>query len=201
MSNTKHGEGLRTARLLMVLSGLSPLFLLWAIRGSRIVPDSYLIPACALMVVLPNLFLGLRIRLAVRHKVKRELVVGSAEDHRDYLLVYLFATLLPFYSVDTSNWRDFTALVTAVGFVAFLFWHLNLHYLNIIFAIRGYRVFTIDPAADENALSGRTSLALITPRSTLRAGEHLIAYRLSDTVYFEAKEWQSQLNSTLRLQK
>jgi hypothetical protein len=201
MSDTKHGEGLRAARLLMVLSGLSPLFLLWAIRGSKIVPDGYLITGCILIVVLPNFFLWLKIKIAVREQVKKELVVGTAEDHRDHLLVYLFAMLLPFYSIDTSNWRDFAALVMALGFVVFLFWHLNLHYMNIIFAIRGYRVFTIVPPADENRFSGRTSLALITPRTTIRSGEHIIGYRLSDTVYFEAKEWQNQSNSTLQLQK
>jgi hypothetical protein len=201
MSDTKHGEGLRAARLLMVLSGLSPLFLLWAIRGSKIVPDRYLITGCALMVVLPNLFLWLKTRITLRQRVQKELMVGTAEDHRDHLLVYLFAMLLPFYSIDTNNWRDFAALLIAVGFVVFLFWHLNLHYMNIIFAIRGYRVFTIVPPADENPFSGRTSLVLITPRTMIRSGDRVIAYRLSDTVYFEAKEWQTKTNSTLQLQK
>lgn len=201
MSNKKHSEGLRAARLLMVLSGVSPLFLLWAIRGSKILLDRYLIPGCVLMVVLPNLFLLLKIRLAIQRQVKNELVVGLAEDHRDHLLVYLFAMLLPFYSIDTSSWRDFGALVTALAFVVFLFWHLNLHYMNIIFAIRGYRVLTITPPTDENPFTGRISLALITPRTVIRSGEHIIAYRLSDTVYFEAKEWQTPSNSTLQLQK
>ena len=36
-----HGEGLKLARLLMVLSSVSPLFVLWAIRGTTLVPDVY----------------------------------------------------------------------------------------------------------------------------------------------------------------
>lgn len=197
MSSTTHSEGLRVARLLMVLSGISPLFILWAIRGSKIVPDSYLLGFCAFMVIVPNLFLWLRIRAAKQQKVRRQLVVGSAEDHRDHLLVYLFAMLLPFYPIDTGSWRDFAALLSALGFVVFLFWHLNLHYMNLLFALRGYRVFTILPPRDDNVISGRISLVLITPRTSILSGERIVAYRLSDTVYFEAKECQP--DSTLKL--
>jgi hypothetical protein len=197
MSNAAQNEGLRVARLLLVLSSISPLFVLWAIRGSKIVPDCYLLSFCALMVILPNLFLWLRITAAKKHQVRRELVIGLAEDHRDHLLVYLFAMLLPFYPIDTGSWRDFAALISALGFVVFLFWHLNLHYMNIVFAIYGYRVFTILPPKDENPISGRISLVLITPRTSVLSGERIVAYRLSDTVYFEAKECQP--NSTLKL--
>ena len=54
-------EGLKAARLLMVLSSISPLFILWAIRGNSLVPDRYFIGFCALMVFVPNAFLWLRI--------------------------------------------------------------------------------------------------------------------------------------------
>ena len=181
----------------MVLSGLSPLFILWAIRGSKLLCDRYLFALCAFMVIVPNLFLWLRIRVAKKQQLKKEIVVGSAEDHRDHLLVYLFAMLLPFYSIDTNNWRDFAALFAALAFVVFLFWHLNLHYMNIIFAIGGYRVFTVSPPQDDNLLSGRVSQVLLTPRTALLSGDRIIAYRLSDTVFFEAKECQP--NSTLEL--
>ena len=57
------------------------------------------------MVIAPNAFLWLRIGTARRQADKRELVVGTADDHRDHILVYLFAMLLPFYSVDLQSWR------------------------------------------------------------------------------------------------
>jgi hypothetical protein len=188
MSNTVHGEGLKIARLLMVLSSVSPLFVLWAIRGSKLLPDRYLLSFCAVMVILPNVFLWLRIRTSQKLQDKRELVIGSAEDHRDHLLVYLFAMLLPFYPIDTGTWRDLAALISALAFVVFLFWHLNLHYMNLMFAIRGYRVFTVSPPNDDNPLSGRTSQVLITPRVAVLPGDHIVAYRLSDTVYFEVEK-------------
>jgi hypothetical protein len=188
MPNGGHGEGLKAARLLMVLSSISPLFLLWAIRGNRLVPDHYLLPFCAAMLVFPNLFLWMRIKVAIRLQERRELAIGSAEDHRGDILVYLFAMLLPLYPIDMGNWRDFAALLSALAFIVFLFWHLNLHYMNLLFAIFGYRVFTISTPKGSNPLSGKRTQVLLTPRLSLEEGENVIAYRLSDTVYFEVKQ-------------
>ena len=50
----------------MVLSSISPLFLLWAIRGNKLVGDRHLLPFCAAMLAFPNLFLWLRIKTAIR---------------------------------------------------------------------------------------------------------------------------------------
>jgi hypothetical protein len=180
-----HREGLRPARFLMVLASMSPLFILWAIQGVPIVPDRYFVGACIASAFLPNAFLLMRIRTAQRLQERRELTVGKAEDHRDHLLVYLFAMLLPLYVVNVSGWRPLSAVIAALAFVMFLFWHLNLHYMNILFAARGYRVFTIHPPSDANPLSGKSSVALITKRLSLSSGDHIVAYRLSDTVYFE----------------
>ena len=76
---------------------------------------------------------------------RHELSIGDAEDHRDHLLVYLFTMLLPLYSASISTWREFGAALAAVAFVVFLFWHLNLHYVNLLFAFKGYHVFTLFP--------------------------------------------------------
>ncbi len=183
---TRQGEGLKLARLLMVLSSVSPLFVFWAIRGTRIVPDAYFLTFCALMVVVPNAFLWIRIGTAKRHQEMRELVVGVAEDHREHLLVYLFAMLLPFYADTLADWRALAAALSALGFIVFLFWHLNLHYMNVVFAMFGFRVFTLYPEANGNPHSGRLNFVLITPRVSLAAGDRINAYRISDTVYFEA---------------
>lgn len=179
-------EGLRAARLLMVLSSVSPLFILWAIRGNSLIRDQWFVGFCALMVVVPNVFLWLRIRMARKQSDKRELTVGTADDHRDHILVYLFAMLLPFYSEDIGTWRDFGATLAALAFIVFLFWHLNLHYMNLLFAVRGLRVFTVSPPIEGNSLSGKTRQAVITRRVSLVPGDRIVAYRLSDTVYLEA---------------
>jgi hypothetical protein len=178
-------EALRTGRLLMVLSGFSPVFVLWAIRGDSPLPDGIFVALCALMVIVPNAYVALRIAAARRAHEVRELVIGDAEDHRDHLLIYLFAMLLPFYAPDLSTWRNFAAVAVALAFVVFLFWSMNLHYQNVLLAIFGYRVFTVPPAKDDNPMSGTRTIVLITRRERLQPGEQLKALRLSDTVYLE----------------
>jgi len=99
--------------------------------------------------------------------------------------VYLFATLLPFYREEIANYRDLLAMCAALGLIVFLFWRLNLHYLNLFFAIARYQVFTVSPPADENPYTGKESFVLITQRRQLREGEKFVAFRLSDAVYLE----------------
>jgi len=181
-------EGLKIARLMMVLSSISPLFILWAVRGNSLIPEYWFLGACAFMALVPTGYLLWRIAMAKRLKQLRTITVGKAEDHRDHLLVYLFAMLLPFYAADFDTWRDLATALAALSFIIFLFWHLNLHYMNILFAAFGYHVFTVYPRTDNNPLSGKTSLVLITKRVAIPDGERVEAYRLSNTVYFESGE-------------
>jgi len=182
-----HREGLKTARLLMVLSSISPLFILWAIRGSSLIPDRWFIAFCGLMFLVPNTFLWLRIQTSKKQADKRDLTVGRADDHSDHILVYLFAVLLPFYSEDLGTWRDFCATVAALALIVFMFWHLHLHYMNMLCAALGYQVFAVYPPSDGNPLTGKTCQTLITRRVSLASGDRIVAYRLSDTVYLEAE--------------
>lgn len=178
-------EGLTFWRLLMVLSSMSPLFILWAIRGNQVIPDSVFLASCALLVLVPNVALLIRIRMSIKQRETRELVVGEAEDHRDHLLVYLFAMLLPLYALETNSIRDLLALAIAIAFIVILFWHLNLHYMNVWFAFRGYRIFTIRAPRDNNPITGEHAFVIITKRLVLRSGERIVANRVSNSVYME----------------
>ncbi len=186
MTRRAPAERLKFTRLFMVLSSMSPLFILWAIHGSRLIPDRYFLAFCAFMVVVPYACLWWRYHIVKKRDDKREIAVGAAEDNRDHILVYLFAILLPVYSGSLSTWRTIGATAIALAFIVFLFWHLNLHYMNIVFAIRGYRVFTVRSPDTGNAYSGRTSIVVITKRPALSPGERIVAYRMSDTVYLES---------------
>jgi hypothetical protein len=179
----KQAEGLKAVRLMMVLSSLSPLFFLWAVRGLSCIEDHWLWLTCAMLIIGPNLVLLWRIRVATQRNDVRMLTIEKAEDHREDLLVYLFAMLVPLYDVSLSSPRDAAAALVALFFIVFLFWHLHLHYMNLLFAIRGYRVFTITPA--EDALGTGEPFVLLTKRLGVHVGEKVQAYRLSNTVFFE----------------
>ena len=181
----EQGEGLRLARLLMVLSSLAPLFLLMSIQGNKLFPELYFVVTCLAFAILPSMFLLWRVRTVQREDDVRSLVVGRAEDHRSHVLVYLFATLLPFYREEIGTYRDLLAMCAALGFIVFLFWRLNLHYLNLYYAIRGYRVFTVSSPEDGNSYSGMENFVLITRRKGFRKTDKVPAFRLSNTVYLE----------------
>ncbi len=185
MRRSRDGQGLRFARLMMVLASVSPIFILWAVRGTTLVPDRFLIPLCCAFAVVPNFFLFWRLRIAKRLCDQRELVVGEARDNREHLLVYLFAMLLPLYAIDLNDWRQLVAALAALVFVIFVFWHMDLHYMNLLFAVFGYRVFTISSPDDGNPHTGKKRQVLITQRAYLSAGDRVIAYRLSNTIFFE----------------
>lgn len=188
MTDQSTTEGLPVARVLMVLSSLSPLFVLWAIRGAPVLADKWLILICSVLTIVPNLILFTRIKIARKRLDRKTLNIGAAEDHREYLLVYLFAVLLPFWAANLSNTRELAATITAFIFIVFLFWHLNMHYMNIFFAIFGYRIFTINPRAGGTDIDGRECIVLITQRAHLNPESELIAFRISNTVFIEMKE-------------
>lgn len=180
-------ESLCGARLAMVISSISPLFVLLAIRGTSLMPDKYFATVCGLLFIGSNGFLFLRIRTAQKQQEERVLSVGSAQDSRGHVLVYLFTILLPFYRQSVDSWRDLSAMAVALAFIIFLFWHLNYHYMNISFAIKGYRVLEMHTPDTANRYSGRQSWVLITRRTSDKvvAAQTVRAYRVSDSVYME----------------
>lgn len=185
---TRLGSSLPVARLLMVVGSLAPLFILWAIRGGQgVVPDRYWLPFCALWAIAPNLILFGRWKVASRNNDHRHIIIRASRDQSEHLLVYLFAMLIPLFGVDLSGAREITAVFAAVLFVVFIFWHMNLHYLNILFAILGYRVFTVEAATSVGSTTdvpGRPIIVL-SKRTNMPRGAEFDAIRLSNTVFFE----------------
>ena len=186
-NQSRNHEGLGWARLFMTLSSLSPLFILWAIRGQKLIPDIWFVPACLLMALLPTLCLLVRIYIAKKGNDKWDITIGSAENHKTHVLSYLFAILLPFYREELETYRDLFAMLAALAFIVFLFLYLNLYYLNILFPIFQYQAFIIWPPEDDNPYTGKEPFTLITSRYYLISGDRLKGYRLSNTVYLEVQ--------------
>jgi hypothetical protein len=59
-----------------------------------------------------------------------------------------------------------------------------MHYMNLLFAIQGYRVFTVTPNPADT-VGGKAPFVVLTRRICLNEGEKIEAYRLSDTVFIE----------------
>jgi hypothetical protein len=185
MGKKRTSEGLPLARLFMVTASLSPLFILWAVRGIPKVPDVVTIPFCIGMVIVPNAVLLLRLLFAKRSNDVQVKTVGEAEDHRTHLLVYLFAMLLPLWDAGIDDYRSLAAMIVALVFIIFLFWHLNLYYMNLLFAVLGYRVFSVQPRDETGKVSARGTFVFITMKHSLDPARELNAYRISNHVFWE----------------
>jgi hypothetical protein len=59
--------------------------------------------------------------------------------------------------------------------------------MNLVFAFRGLRVFTVYPPVDGNPGTGKMRYAVVTTRVSMAPGDRIVAYRLSDAVYLEAE--------------
>lgn len=185
MQEARYGEGPRLLRLWLVMSSMSPLFLLWAVRGTDLMPTHVFWAICAAFVIIPNVYLIVLVRRAITKDITREIAVGASDDHRQDLISYLFAMLLPFYSVGLGSWNDFAATALAVAIVVILFLSLNLHYLNFFIALFGYHCFQVHTPETEHADLSAPSFMVITKRPRLRPGSTLIAYRISPSVLLE----------------
>jgi hypothetical protein len=176
--------GLPIARLLMVVGSLAPLFLLWAIRGAPEIPDSYWLGACLALAIVPNLVLVWRWRIAKARNDHRVIHVTAARDQSEQLLVYLFAMLIPLYTASVATEREIISALAAIIFIVFLFWHMNLHYMNVAFALLGYRVYTVEIATPAGA--PKASVVVLSKRNIPPpAGAQIDGLRLSDTVLVE----------------
>lgn len=180
-------EGLGLFRVIMIISSLSPLFILWAIRGISWISVYRWTFICATAVIVPYIIILSRILIIKYNQDSTYLEITKFEDSRTHLLVYLLSILLPFYRQDFDGWRDITAVIAALIIIIFVFWHLNLNHVNLLFALVGYRVYTIHPKLDRDTYSGERVLVLLTKRKSLNYVDSIQVFRLSNTVCIELK--------------
>lgn len=190
MAGHRSTEGLGGARFLIVLSSMSPVIILWGIRGSCLVSPLLWRLCCLLLATVPVLVLWLRIRRARADHDGAHIRVAETQDHDADILVYLFTCLLPLLSFDLDSPEKLCTAIAALAFVSVLFWRMNLHYMNVFLVLRGYHVFTVRPVDDGNPYSGRRLQVLITRREWIPKGAEIETYRLSNTVYVEREDEQ-----------
>ncbi|TBV26916.1 hypothetical protein DMZ43_07590 [Meridianimaribacter sp. CL38] len=177
----KTTEGLPFVKFMMLLSSMAPLFLLVGIRGmDNIVSDKNLWITIGTLLFIPFVIVKLRIYFSVKSNDVFVLDVSETKNNKEYLFTYLFTVLLPLYSVTIGSNREFFAIIFAICFVIFVLWNMNLHFVNILFALQGYRVYTIESF---------DSAILLTTRATLPKDiNELKVHRLSNSVYIELKK-------------
>lgn len=182
-------DSYQVLRLIFVWGSFAPLFVLWAIRGinpSVGIPANWFLGAMAILALLPNLLLMIRWRLAESKKISATAVVVSATDNREHLIVYLIALMLPLYDANLSSAREVVAVLAAFLIIMLMFWRSNLHYLNLFFALFGYRVFTL--RCQSNNGGSDKLIVLLTKRDSIHEGVRVEGYMLSDSFWVDTGE-------------
>lgn len=179
-------------RLILVWSSLSPVFLLWAIRGIEKIDDVYWIPACIVMFAAPTIILVFIKRHQTKIDNSQTINIISVKEEREHLLTYLFAMLIPLFDANLEGARDLMAVSAAFIFILLLFWHMRLHYMNIYFALLGYRIFTVEvelsTTANNRARKTLTTYAVLSKRHCIPENEPLTGIRLGGEVLIDKDE-------------
>ncbi len=156
------------------------------------VDDRVWVPVCLGLFLLPTILLIWFFHRARKSENVKTIDVHSARDQREHLLTYLFAMLIPLFDANLGGIRDTVAVAFALMFVMFLFWHMRLHYMNLIFAIRGYRIYTVEAKlGTTNADRGQerlTTFVVISRRHDLPEGAPLTGYRLGGNVLVDKND-------------
>ena len=167
----------------MILASLSPVFIVWAIVGMDKIEDSVFVPICILLAAVPHYFIIRRIKIALKTASEKEITIEDAKDSREQLLTYFMPLVLPIMAVSFSSWRGFYATLFLFAIMAFASWHLRVFYVNVFFAIFGYRIFRI--TQPESKLShGIDERMLITKHIQLDKGAKLCVVNLGGNVYY-----------------
>lgn len=165
-------------RIVLIFSNLSPVFILWAIRGVEFIPDTIFIPACLAVFLIPNIFLFWLLSCWNGKEHIKNITIESSTETNDHILTYLIAIILPLYGVEVESYRDLAALISAFIVMVFIFYHANLHYTNIILAILGYRIFEGTTKNFDQELTRYT----IISRESIVSGKKLAGLRLGGNV-------------------
>lgn len=158
-------------RVLLVLGGMSPLFILWAIRGSPLIQDKYFVSGCLIAFTVSNAYIPVLIVATKRAKVPRRVTVDRVDDRRSDVLAYLFAMMLPFYTVSLESWRDVTASAVAFMFVLCLFVGLRLHFLNFWLIVFGFHCYSTTTLRSEFSDVKTAELIILTRNGGLSQGD------------------------------
>jgi hypothetical protein len=166
-------------RAMLVLASMSPVFLVWGILGMDKIPDRYFSSGCALMILVPHLFLIKRIRTAQKNRNYKLVTVDQGKDSKEQLLTYFLPLILPLMGASFDTWRGFSATLVLFIIMAFASWHLGVFYINIFFAIFGYRIFSIIEEGNHS-----TEIIVIAKREIMAPGDQLKVVRLAGRIFY-----------------
>lgn len=174
-------NGLNFFRFLLLISSVSPVFALLAIKGSNFVIEGYNVAYSLIMwsiFIISFLPLLIRYEIAKNEKIKLTInknVTPCIEEYSTYIL----SIALPLCQNDLVSEENFPFFIAMIIFVLIVFYVFNLYYLNIFFYILGYNLYKIVP--------NRSHSYVIISKKEIQEiqSKDIIAIRLTNSLFWE----------------
>lgn len=174
-------NGLKFLRFLLLISSVSPVFALLAIRGSEFDSEWYnTIYSMVLwgMVVISFLPLFIRCKIA-----KDEKVVLNISEHvlpcTDEYSTYILSIALPLCQNNLESINQLPYFIAMIVFVLVVFYIFNLYYLNLFFYLLGYKLYKITSEKTH-------SFVVITKKDIQEIiNKKVVAIRLTNSLFWE----------------
>ena len=178
-------NGLKLLRFLLLISSVSPVFALLAIKGASFCMEKYNTIYSWVMwsiVIISFLPLLIRYNIAKDEKIKLTTstnIVPCVEEYSTYIL----SIALPLCQNDLVQISQLKFFVATILFVLLVFYIFNLYYLNIFFYVLGYKLYKITPnKAHSYVIISKKEIQEIQSRD-------IIAIRLTNSLFWEKETY------------
>lgn len=174
-------RGLKFLRFLLLISSISPVFALLAIKGSDFKIETYNTIYTYIMcgiVVVSFLPLILRYYIAKDEKIRLSTNTNITPCIEEYS-TYILSIALPLCQNDLTSTSQLSFFIATIVFVIIVFYIFNLYYLNIFFYIFGYKLYKVTPQNSHNyVIISKKEIQEIQSKD-------IIAVRLTNSLFWE----------------
>lgn len=139
-------RGLKFLRFSLLISSISPVFILLAIKGISLPNDMWnnvFRISLFLIAILSFVPLAIRYNEARKESPIDKNVSSNIKPCTEEYSTYIISIALPLCQNDISNTNDLIYCIAMLSIVIFIFYIFNLYYLNIFFYMFNYRLYKI----------------------------------------------------------
>lgn len=201
-THTDSRENQKFIKAILVLCSQAPTFAVLAIKSPAdrlqisccpiFKPDLFDVPLAPVwflvilsLLIVPHGIVYLKWRYMISQSLTRDIQIperqGAVQPSSDYFIAYLFAVVSPFWSMNSTEWTDIAVILFGVAFIFVIYWHLDIHYLNWFFLLKGYRIFRVTPALTGSGGDCRPFF-VITKKFDISQVKNLRCHELSSMV-------------------
>lgn len=128
--------------------------------------------AILLLIIVPNVILGLILRYTKSTTNLKQLNIHSVKKMNHIYMEYLISYIIPFLSFDFNNMFDMIALLFLLLTICTIYINSDLLYVNVVFNVCGYNLFKVNDERDDEYMT-------LTKKKYLKTNEILKVTNIS----------------------